>query len=526
MQTFVPYADFAWSSQVLDDRRLGKQRVETFQILRALTWPTYAWKNHPATRMWRGFVPALVAYGLANCDEWVRRGHGDTVRESLLDFTGGAAPDVEQLREEGRVPPWLGLPALHVSHRSALVRKDPGHYRRYFPDVPDDLPYLWPDAAFPRWPVRRGAREGVLPLETALAELGFEAARSGQAEAVAALVEGRDVLLCSAPGVGGSSTALLAGLVLPGRTLYVTPDPAEPFDDGPPEAPPAGVAAAAEPASREALTARAPSPEDAAAMADEVAADPEFTFLSPSRLGRPVPDVSLVVVDRAAELAPDAATRVRAAVGEGGPPVLAVTGALDAAGRAALADRIGLRQPVWAGGGWDVPEVALAVSTFPGEAARRRALGDLLGDGPAVLVTATRRRAEQVAAHLERAGIAAQPFAPGMRAGRLEAAVGAFRAKRLRALVVAADMPDLGRARLGQLVTVDPPADLSAYHRQLVALQGRATAASLLLLDSEVDATEPALQAYVTTDGCRRQALLDHFGEPVAAPCGRCDNDR
>ncbi len=60
MQTFVPYPDFAANAVVLDTRRLGKQRVETFQILRALVWPAYAWKNHPATRMWRGFVPALV----------------------------------------------------------------------------------------------------------------------------------------------------------------------------------------------------------------------------------------------------------------------------------------------------------------------------------------------------------------------------------------------------------------------------------------------------------------------------------
>ena len=36
MQTFLPFADFAASAAVLDDRRLGKQRVETLQVLRAL----------------------------------------------------------------------------------------------------------------------------------------------------------------------------------------------------------------------------------------------------------------------------------------------------------------------------------------------------------------------------------------------------------------------------------------------------------------------------------------------------------
>jgi len=24
------------------------------------------------------------------------------------------------------------------------LRKDPAHYRPFFPDVPDDLPYVWP----------------------------------------------------------------------------------------------------------------------------------------------------------------------------------------------------------------------------------------------------------------------------------------------------------------------------------------------------------------------------------------------
>ena len=89
MQTFLPYPDLRVSCQVLDDRRLGKQRVETYQILRALTWPQYAWKNHPAVRMWRGFVPALVVYGLESCREWVRRGYRDAVAPELLAWTGG-----------------------------------------------------------------------------------------------------------------------------------------------------------------------------------------------------------------------------------------------------------------------------------------------------------------------------------------------------------------------------------------------------------------------------------------------------
>jgi hypothetical protein len=41
MQTFLPYPDFGATAAVLDARRLGKQRVETVQVLRALTVSGY-----------------------------------------------------------------------------------------------------------------------------------------------------------------------------------------------------------------------------------------------------------------------------------------------------------------------------------------------------------------------------------------------------------------------------------------------------------------------------------------------------
>jgi hypothetical protein len=35
---------------------------------------------------------------------------------------------------------------VHRSHRSALLRKDPDHYRPLFGDQPADLPYVWPQS--------------------------------------------------------------------------------------------------------------------------------------------------------------------------------------------------------------------------------------------------------------------------------------------------------------------------------------------------------------------------------------------
>ncbi len=148
MQTFLPDADFERSARALDDRRLGKQRVEVIQIVRALTQPDYGWKHHPAVLMWKGFEEALGRYGLVCCDVWTERGFGDTC--ALTIATDLRAHGVVTLRTQaelaglGALPPWLGDDAVHLSHRSALVSKDPEHYRPLFPDVADDLPYVWP----------------------------------------------------------------------------------------------------------------------------------------------------------------------------------------------------------------------------------------------------------------------------------------------------------------------------------------------------------------------------------------------
>ena len=149
MQTFLPCSDFTDSARLLDPRRLGKQRAETIQVLRALTVPGYGWRHHPAATMWAGYEEALVRYGLAVCAEWVGRGHQDTAAATLLiDLEKGTglsgAREQSALARCGELPPWIGDEAFHLSHQSALVRKDPAFYRPHFPDVVDDLPYVWP----------------------------------------------------------------------------------------------------------------------------------------------------------------------------------------------------------------------------------------------------------------------------------------------------------------------------------------------------------------------------------------------
>ena len=183
MQTFLPYADFEASARVLDAKRLGKQRVETIQVVRALTTPGYGWANHPAVLMWKGFEEALGRYGFTCCEVWTELGFGDTCAATIgADLRACGVLEVRtqaELVEAGALPPWLGDEEVHRSHRSALVRKEPALYRPLFPDVPDDLPYVWPvrsqaviDAE------RRRAENAVRRQERALEKARLEAERA------------------------------------------------------------------------------------------------------------------------------------------------------------------------------------------------------------------------------------------------------------------------------------------------------------------------------------------------------------
>jgi hypothetical protein len=143
MQTFLPYPDFRQSAAALDTPRLGKQRVEALQTLRALVIPEYGWQSHPAIRMWMGHVPALTMYGLAMVDEWTKRGFADNTRDNIREFAPQAAhPDYAA---KILLPPWLGDPEFHLSHRSNLIRKDPHFYEEVFPGTEHGLEYVWPE---------------------------------------------------------------------------------------------------------------------------------------------------------------------------------------------------------------------------------------------------------------------------------------------------------------------------------------------------------------------------------------------
>lgn len=154
MQTFLPDADFHISARWLDNKRLGKQRVETMQIMKVIYQKKVlgetkgAWFNHPAVLMWEDYPWALVQYQIAICAEWARRGCRDTCYDKTLKLYHKIPEDLQRKYE---FPDWLDLDGkgnyeFHESHRSNLVRKDPEHYGKLWEDwLPEEnLDYVWP----------------------------------------------------------------------------------------------------------------------------------------------------------------------------------------------------------------------------------------------------------------------------------------------------------------------------------------------------------------------------------------------
>ena len=146
MQTFLPDPDYAKSAKYLDNKRLGKQRLECKQILLALGVAVgphkpgkRGWRNHPAVRMWRGYETSLIIYGACMCSEWRKRGFQDTLGIEFRDVYAAVTDGYP-----ARKPEWIGEEAFHASHRSNLLRKDKEYYGKFGWTEPDDLPYIWP----------------------------------------------------------------------------------------------------------------------------------------------------------------------------------------------------------------------------------------------------------------------------------------------------------------------------------------------------------------------------------------------
>lgn len=137
MQTFlVDTSSYTSTFYKLDMKRLGKQRIEGYQILRAINDPNYGWQNHPAVKMWRPYPKELLNYTLLSCTIWRDRGYNDTVEARLHE----EFPDWSYSMDLS-LPPFI-TDRLIETHRANLWLKAPSQYPAAWELFALDLPNL------------------------------------------------------------------------------------------------------------------------------------------------------------------------------------------------------------------------------------------------------------------------------------------------------------------------------------------------------------------------------------------------
>src|SRR3954469_9438546 len=280
-----------------------------------------------------------------------------------------------------------------------------------------------PDAVAPA--IERVARE----------VFGFSELRPGQAEAVQAIVDGRDTLAVMSTGYGKSAIYQIAAMLIPGPTVVVSPLIALQRDQiGELERQGAGGAAG--------VNSTVPQSERAEALSQLGDDELEFLFLSPEQLAndRVLSEIaaakpSLLVVDEAHcisewghDFRPDYLRLGPVAEVLGRPPILALTATAAPPVREEIVARLGMREPLMLVRGFNRENIWLGVETFRRERDKKEALIERVRetDKPGIVYVATRKRAEQVATELADAGLRAVSYHAGLRATERAATPEAF----------------------------------------------------------------------------------------------------
>jgi len=277
-------------------------------------------------------------------------------------------------------------------------------------------------------------------LRVARERLGFDELRPGQLESIESVLDGRDTLCVMSTGSGKSAIYQLAGMLIDGPTVVISPlialqrdqmDAVDARTDG-----------------FEAATLNSTlSERRRGELLDDVEDEEiEFVLLAPEQLANEeVLDrlrssgVSLFVVDEAHcvsqwghDFRPDYLRVGPAIEALGHPPVLALTATAAPPVRDEILELLGMRRPNVVVRGFDRPNLRLEVQRFHDASKKHGALVehvvDAAGAGrtPGIVYCATKRAAEELAAELRDLGVRADVYHGGLSAKKRERRQQAF----------------------------------------------------------------------------------------------------
>ena len=382
---------------------------------------------------------------------------------------------------------------------------------------------------------------------------GLDQFRPGQADVVAAMLAGRDVLSVAPTGSGKSISYWVPAVVEGGLTMVVSPLIAL-MKDQVDRLTERGVAATF-------INSSVERPEQVERLRKAIAGDYRLLFLAPERLGRPgfmdrlaELRVRRIVVDEAHcistwghDFRPDYRLLSAAIAACGRPPVAGFTATATPQVRADIATTLGLKDPFISVTGFHRPTLTLSVVRCRGDRAKREQLRRLLpGAGQQALIyVGTVRAAEDVAVELGAACYHGRQEALLRR--RIQEDFTAGRTK----VVVATSAFGMGVdiAGIRRVIHYDLPGSLEAYYQEAGRAGRDGQPAECTLLYSPADRDLQAffieqsgledgsplkdhayarlaqMMAYAEMRECRHARIADYFGEVgVARRCSACDN--
>lgn len=381
---------------------------------------------------------------------------------------------------------------------------------------------------------------------------GYDDFRPGQAAAMEALLAGRHVLSVMPTGAGKSLCYQVPALVLGGLCVVVSPLVALMQDQ----------VAALKLAGVDADTINSSHDREAnvAAWRRAASGKTRLLYLAPERLMTPRMldalqrlEVSLIAIDEAhcvSQWGPsfrpeyEALARLRDIFP--GVPIIALTATADENTRIDIADKIFAGNVETFVLGFDRPNIRLGV-----EAKRdsKRQLLDFVksrNGRSGIVYCISRKKTEAAAAYLNEHGVRALAYHAGMSKQARDANQNAFMTEPGIVMVatiafgMGIDKPDVA-----YVFHTDLPASLEAYYQEIgrAGRDGNPAEAQMLFGQGDIrtrrmfieqeESTDAhkhrahgrlaTLIGYCETAGCRRQVLLNYFGEN-AEPCGNCDN--